>query len=103
MSGHSTIFQKIPYSVNFGHSGGKTTMFEQGGVSFSESHRIGICESELKTFLHWSSYKTNWAPRVRRLKMNDKKIIFIFLKILDKIQEYNENAKKSRRICYSNL
>ena len=26
--------------------------------------------------------------------MNDKKIIFILLKILDKTQEYNENAKK---------
>ena len=26
--------------------------------------------------------------------MNDKKIFFILLKILDKIQEYNENTKK---------
>ena len=84
MSGHSTIFQKIAYSVNFG----------KGRGSFSESHRLGICGSEVKTCLHWSAYMTNWAPRVRRLKMNDKKIIFILLKILDKTQEYNENAKK---------
>ena len=43
MSGHSTIFQKIAYSANFGHDGGKTTMFEKGRVRFSESHRLGLC------------------------------------------------------------
>ena len=64
MSGHSTIFQKIAYSANFGHNGGKTTMFEKGRVSFSESHRLGLCGSEVKTCLHWSAYRTNWAPTV---------------------------------------
>ena len=66
MSGHSTIFQKIAYSANFGHNGGKTTMSEKGRVSFSESHRLGLCGSEVKTCLHWSAYRTNWAPRVLR-------------------------------------
>ena len=64
MSGHSTIFQKIAYSANFGHNGGKTTMFEKGRVSFSESHRLGLCGSEVKTCLHWSAYRTNWAATV---------------------------------------
>ena len=64
MSGHSTIFQKIAYSANFGHNDGKTTMSEKGRVSFSESHRLGLCGSEVKTCLHWSAYRTNWAPRV---------------------------------------
>ena len=51
MSGHSTIFQKIAYSANFGHNGGKTTMSEKGRVSFSESHRLGLCGSKVKTCL----------------------------------------------------
>ena len=62
MSGHLTIFQKIAYSANFGHNGSKTTMFEKGRVSFSESHMLGLCGSEVKTCLHWSAYRTNWAP-----------------------------------------
>ena len=85
---------KNEWSANFGHNGGKTTMLEKGRVSFSEYHTLGICGSAVKTCLHWSAYNTNWAPRVRVLKMNDKKIIFILWKILDKIQEYKENAKK---------
>ena len=52
MSGHLTIFQKIAYSTNFGHKGGKTTMFVKGKVSLSESHRLGLCGSEVKTCLH---------------------------------------------------
>ena len=64
MSGHSTIFQKIAYSANFGHNGGKTTMFEKGRVSFSECHRLGLCGSEVKTCLQWSTCRTNRAPIV---------------------------------------
>ena len=64
MSGHSTIFQKIAYSPNVGHNGGKTTMSEKGRISFSESYRLGLCGSEVKTCLHWSAYRTNWAPKV---------------------------------------
>ena len=54
------------YSANFGHNGSKKTMSEKGRVSFSESHRLGLCGSEVKTCLHWSAYRTNWAPRVLR-------------------------------------
>ena len=52
MSDHLTIFQKIAYSANFGHNGGKNDMFGKGRVSFSESQRLGLCGSEVKTCLH---------------------------------------------------
>ena len=78
MSGHSTIFQKIAYSANFGHNGGKTTMSEKGRVSFSESHRLGLCGSEVKTCLHWSAYRTNWSPRVHLLLL-----VFVVKFVLD--------------------
>ena len=52
MSGQSTILQKIAYSANFGHNGDKKTMSEKGRVSFSESHGLGLCGSEVKTCLY---------------------------------------------------
>ena len=40
------------------------TMFKKGRVGFSESHRLGLCGSEVKFCLHWSACRTNWAPTV---------------------------------------